>query len=392
MGKPMFLSEQSGSVGGVAILFSSDLDPVNTDVTPSSHSRFLITSFSLFGETYKLVSVYMPTADKEKDQIRVLEELNSVLEEDDGSNLIIGGDFKVAINEGLYCTRYAHPSIPNKSFRSLLLSFLEKHDLVDIWRCQHPTSTGFTWSHAGLLARLDYIFFPDSFPGQVRASSPRSCSFSDHRLISLTIHPSSFPKGKRFWRFQVSLLNRDDYCREVLEVIERAEEDSMDLLPTTRWEFVKLKIRELSIKFSKRIREESSRMEAELETQLLSLGNKLEVSQNLYEEYQGVKRELLQIQLIQARESMIRLRCRWVGEGERPTKYFLNLEKKNFTSKVMSSVRDSEGTLLSDPAAVLRFEKAYFTNQYAKNRENEVEQDKGEDELFIRHSFVIGLR
>lgn len=382
----MFLSEQSGSVGGVAILFSSDLNPLITNVTPSAHSRFLIASFSLFEEKYKLVSVYMPTADKEREQISVLEELNATLEGDDGAHLIIGGDFNVALNEELDRTGYAHPSIPNKSFRAHLSSFLEKHDLVDTWRCQHPASKGFTWSRAGQLARLDYIFFPDSFPGHVKAYTPASCSFSDHRLISLTVHPSSFPKGRGFWRLRVSLLNRDDYCREVLETIIKAEEDSEDLLPITRWEYVKLKIRELSIKFSKKIKEESSRLEAELETQLLSLGNKLENSHNLYEEYQGVKRELFQIQLIQARESMIRSRCRWVGEGERPTKYFLNLEKKNFASKVMSGIRTPDGTLLSDPEEILSFEKEYFSNQYAKSRDNAERQDRGEDELFIQPS------
>ena len=28
-----------------------------------------------------------------------------------------------------------------------------------------------------------------------------------------------------------------------------------------------------------------------------------------------------------------RIKCRWVEESERPTKYFLNLEKKNYNKK-----------------------------------------------------------
>lgn len=176
----------------------------------------------------------MPTSDKEREQISVLEDLNAALEGDNGAILIIGGDFNVALNVELDRKGYAHPSIPNKSFRAHICSFLEKHDVVDTWRCQHPASKGFTWSRAGQLARLDYIFSPDSFPGHVRASSPRSCLFSDHRMVSLTVHPSSLPRGRGFWRLRVSLSDREDYSKEILETIGKVEEDSEDLPPDTR--------------------------------------------------------------------------------------------------------------------------------------------------------------
>lgn len=83
-------------VGGVATLFSKDLDPLILDVTPSASNRFLITSFELQGEKYKIVNIYMPTSYKEAAQIEILVELTSALNTDREELLIIGGDFNVA--------------------------------------------------------------------------------------------------------------------------------------------------------------------------------------------------------------------------------------------------------------------------------------------------------
>lgn len=97
-GGQLFVSETSGNAGGgggVAILFSRDLEPNNLNVTFSRQNRFLIAHFSIFGENYRVVSVYMPTSDREKIQIEVLEELKSALDNEDDDLTFVGGDFNV---------------------------------------------------------------------------------------------------------------------------------------------------------------------------------------------------------------------------------------------------------------------------------------------------------
>lgn len=85
------MTEESGNTGGVAILFSKDLDPVIAAITPSHFNRFLMVDFSLSGEHYKIVTIYMPTSNREKLQLQVLDELNEQLQLDEGANLFIGG-------------------------------------------------------------------------------------------------------------------------------------------------------------------------------------------------------------------------------------------------------------------------------------------------------------
>lgn len=235
----MFLSEVSGSVGGLATLFSGDLDPIIEEVLPSRSNRFLITSFRLEEEQYRIVNLYLPTSDKEREQIEVLSELDQILDSQDGAHLFMGGDFNVAMDAKLNREGYADSDIPNRNFRSELRHLTEKLDLEDIWRSQNSSTRDFTWSRAGKLSRLDYIFTPFSFPGSISAFRPKTYGFSDHRMVSVSIRPSEKPRGKSFWKFKVSLLDRQDFCTDLVEAISEAERDSVDLPADTKWEFIK---------------------------------------------------------------------------------------------------------------------------------------------------------
>lgn len=369
-GSSMFLTEESSRSGGIATLFSRDLDPSVIGVKVSRCHRFLITDFELQGEHYQLVNLYMPTSDKEKCQISTLKELFDSLDSDDNSHLFAGGDFNLARDADLDREGYAQAHITNTLFRVELDHFLERFDLGDVWRIQNPLKKQFTWSRSAKLARLDYLFAPLSFPGHVQAFHPKTCSFSDHRLITLEIRPTAKPKGLGFWKFKTSLLQRQDFCEEIIDTIEQTERDSVDLKPDTRWEFLKLKIREASIKFAKKLKEDQSALESEMQTRLWILEKDILSSPGTREEYHEIKRELYQVQLLKTRESMLRSRVRWVGEGERPTKYFLNLEKKQFDSKTISSIYNGEGILLEKTDQILDYEKTHFSHQYSVNQQN----------------------
>lgn len=352
-------------------------------VTVSSHHRFLTTDFTLQEEEYRVVNIYMPTSDKEKRQIETLEELNESLDPNDTPHLFVGGDFNIARDSSLDREGYVHPNIPNTLFRSQLNLFLERADIGDTWRIQNSTTKEFTWSRSGKFARLDYLFAPLTFPGQIKAFHPRTCAFSDHRMIILEIRPCRTPKGMGFWKFPTSLLQREDFCTEATGIIEQADIESEGLQADLKWDFIKLKIREFAIRFAKKLKQEYSRLESEMETRLFLLEKDIMVSKESQEEYHGIKRELYQIQLLKARESMVRSKVRWVGEGERPTKYFLNLEKKQFDSKTISSIFNEEGILLKEAEEILQYEHKHFTQQYSINHDNREALDQGEGAPFL---------
>ena len=45
---------------------------------------------------------------------------------------------------------------------------------------------------------------------------------------------------------------------------------------------------------------------------------------------------------------MFRSKVKWVEQGEKPTKYFFNLEKRNYEKKIITQLKISDGKIISD--------------------------------------------
>ena len=58
---------------------------------------------------------------------------------------------------------------------------------------------------------------------------------------------------------------------------------------------------------------------------------------------------------------LLRSRARWVGEGEKITKYFCGLEKKTtFVSKQMNKIIAKDGSILTQTNAILQETKQFY--------------------------------
>ncbi len=53
-------------------------------------------------------------------------------------------------------------------------------------------------------------------------------------------------------------------------------------------------------------------------------------------------------------------KTRWYEEGEKPNKYFLNLEKRNFNSKTITSLINGDGQEIIDQKHILKEEQAFY--------------------------------
>ena len=48
------------------------------------------------------------------------------------------------------------------------------------------------------------------------------------------------------------------------------------------------------------------------------------------DQYEGEKNELNSLYKSKGKEAIFRSKVKWIEQGEKPTKYFFNLEKKNY--------------------------------------------------------------
>ena len=69
-------------------------------------------------------------------------------------------------------------------------------------------------------------------------------------------------------------------------------------------------------------------------------------------EYDELKTELQSIYEEKGKQAMFRAKCRWVENGERPTKYFFN-RKRNYKKKTITEVRLQEDSTTNDGNVIL---------------------------------------
>ena len=61
---------------------------------------------------------------------------------------------------------------------------------------------------------------------------------------------------------------------------------------------------------------------------------------------------------------MIRSQTRWVEEGEKPTKYFCNLESQNSINKTIKRVDTDEQNIIHEQFEILKHVKSFYETLY----------------------------
>ncbi|KAL9964737.1 hypothetical protein ACROYT_G028417 [Oculina patagonica] len=133
-----------------------------------------------------------------------------------------------------------------------------------------------------------------------------------------------------------------------------------------------MEIREQSILFAKQKSRDLSQREKEISKRLDYLDNNicndtnlLNVS-NTLNEFEALKTELHSIYDRKGKAAMFRSKCRWIEKGEKPTKYFFNLEKKrNYNRKTINEIRTEDNVEIREEKEILKAIQAFYEDLYS---------------------------
>ena len=156
----MVFSRSTSDSRGVLTAFreASNYKVINQYV--DGGSRFIVLSTLIENSPVVLINYYAP--DEEKNQLKVLDDLNHVLDNIDISEdtvLVWGGDFNLIFDIRLDADD-GSPKLKLKSI-SKVSSMMAEDDLCDIYRIRIPELKRFTWRRKTPFKqrRLDYFFF-----------------------------------------------------------------------------------------------------------------------------------------------------------------------------------------------------------------------------------------
>ena len=198
-------------------------------------------------------------------------------------------------------------------------------------------------------------------------------SFSDHSALSFNIQSDDFIKrGPGFFKFNNSLLDDQCFVEDLREKIPEYKQ-KYDYLENKSlyWDMLKMEIRSFTIYYCKRNAKTKKAEEVLLQEKLSSLHKLMyeKPTQETIANYYEVKMKLERISLHKTEGAMIRSKSRWCEQGERSTRYFFNLEKRNHSNKYITKLRVENGTLTASDE-ILNEEHRYYKRLYTSSRTN----------------------
>ena len=79
----------------------------------------------------------------------------------------------------------------------------------------------------------------------------------------------------------------------------------------------------------------------------------------------NLRTELQRIYEAKGKGAILRSKVRWVEQGEKPTKYFFNLEKRNFNRKVITEIKREDGKKVLEEHEILKEIESFYSKLYA---------------------------
>ena len=129
-----------------------------------------------------------------------------------------------------------------------------------------------------------------------------------------------------------------------------------------------MELRAKTIKYSKEKRSQLRNEEKALQEELQELDRKIcnndVFDQETLEKYESAKGKLKRIHDIRGKEAIFRSKTKWLEQGERPTKYFFNLEKNNYEKKLIREVKLENGEIISNFAQVNKEIEDFYGKMY----------------------------
>ena len=226
-----------------------------------------------------------------------------------------------------------------------------------------------------IFCRLDYWLISNSLHDLVKTDIIPSIK-TDHAAISLElVNDSNDIKGPGLWKMNCSLLDDEDYVNDITEKIPIWLAEGRKDLSDSRsiWDWLKYNIRAHTIQLSKRKARERNEREQKLQEEYAKVKFIFETDPNDQNAntLNSAKDTLELFYEEKVKGIIIHSRARWHEHGEKSTKYFLNLEKRNHIKKHMRKL-NINGSITTDPFNILNEQQSFYQELYrSRNMNNE---------------------
>ena len=377
----------------IGILKNSPIEIL--DKNEIKQGNMIMIKFSRDSRTFCLFGLYGPSS---ADRPGFFERLFFEMASQSCDHIVATGDFNVALNHEMDTLNYEGVRRPNA--RACIKEKMEEGGYIDIYREKNPTGKRFTWERWSddKKARLDLFIINATLGRFILETECANLFESDHRLITIKIDFAKFSKGKSLWRYRTSdvsdeILHQKIY-REIYNCCMRYvkvpgvknfyEEASFGTISDFRCiplgvltsldykismsDLLEIMLNDIKIVctvHSMGSRGRESRELRNIKLCLLEEESKIDKDQarirELNTEYDKTLNDILANELLKNQGS-------FKVEGEKPSKFFLNLEKHIISEKYIPILKE-DGLNITDQSTIESKIQDYYQNLYTNRDE-----------------------
>ena len=368
----------SSNQRGVAILINKNFEYKIIKTKNDDHGNLLAIDIEIEHKKITLINLYGPNNDSPE----FFNKVSDIIENFNNQTVIIAGDYNLVQNQSLDTHNYRN--INNPKAKDKVLDLMDMYNLNDPFRELYPEIKRYTWRKPNPLkqARLDFFLASQSFYHNIHDVQILNSYRSDHSPVVLQFKLSDFTIGRGLWKFNNTLLHDIEYIQTIKEQIKKVKEqyaclaynrDNIDQIDSLEIQFtindqlfletLLTEIRGKSISFASFRKKERNKLENTLSEDIRLLENNLQTEEVLAE-IEKKKSDLKILREEKMRGHFIRSKMQWTEEGEKPSKYFINLETKNFVNKTIPKLVNNEGVVIDNQEEILDEAKNYYKNVY----------------------------
>jgi exonuclease III len=387
------LNNHKSNSAGVATFFSNNFEILHNEDDDSG--RMLLTVVKNENDNFLIANVYCPNDHKvslnfvEKVYVRILE----VLSDFPDCHVILGGDFNSCLTNKDYLNR--NKTNAETELTNTIQQNNEICSLVDSYRHVNNDS-GFSWNRGTCYSRLDYIFVSETLKSRIKSSSVNwSFEKSDHAAVITKIKlKEEIKKGPGIVKINMEILKNPIKVEQMRnEIVFLLNQIPLDWNGHMKLEFLKMSIRSTFAKFTSLVRNED-RIEIDnlelslndiekLKQKILNNNNNLTSAElkNRFDKVEKLKVEMNnKLDLLRNnldKKNELNTNAKWYEYGEKPNKFFLNLNKFRSKQKIVDEIND--GPLkFTGHDRVIEGIRSFYKKLYSSH-ENDIIQTEDKD-------------
>ena len=354
---------------GVCILIKHDFNFKFVNKHTSADGRKLLVNGRISDEDVTLICTYAPN--QEAQRMDFFNALVPWINKHSLSleNQIIAGDMNCCLNEN---DRKPKTHTADKS-RLSMSKMIQALCLDDAWTLLNPNTPGYTYldKRNGTLSRLDYFLINHHQKLKANMCKLTTCPFvPDHSAVILISQREHNIRGPGYWKMNNNIIKDELFINELKLTIYKTLSQFEELPKQIIWEILKVQIKQLTIKHSVKKSRERQTLKNHLQSRLDNIINKLNNNDIEKDEFvktkSDIENSLDKIYSYENDGAKLRSKVNWIENGEKPSRYFLSLEKGRQSNSVIRELNVNESLVKTDQeilTACASFYKDLYTSQ-----------------------------